>query len=199
MFDDYHAWRKVADTALPQNILGYIIQFCLSPLRADPFTLTPYDQPKELAKCGKDNGRRAFLPDIPEREGPCPEMLKWMAPHRQSSQFANADMHKVGPPICQEACYLLPLMRVASSSTKLLLNLLRSSNPKWLSEHQYWNNRVMLSFSTIPSQFPIQSRKMSSGRSRTYTGELEAAIILYTQYFRRWTASKLSRRNGARG
>jgi len=93
MFSDYHEWLKVADTALPHNIFGYLLQLCLSPLRADPFLTAPYDDPKEIAKCGS----KSFLPDkLPERDGPRPEMLKWMAPHRQASQLTGEDMHKVG-------------------------------------------------------------------------------------------------------
>jgi len=95
MFDDYREWLKVADTALPQNIFGYILQLCLSPLRAKPFDTTSYDDPKEQAK-GGDAGQKSFLPDkLPEREGSRPEMLKFMAPHRQSSQLTGEDMHKV--------------------------------------------------------------------------------------------------------
>ena len=97
MFDDYRAWVKVADTARPQNIFGYLLQLCLSPLRAKPFDTTSYDDPKEQAK-GGEAGKKSFLPEkLPEREGPRPEMLKFMAPHRQSSQLTGEDMHKVIP------------------------------------------------------------------------------------------------------
>ncbi|KAH8601250.1 hypothetical protein B0O99DRAFT_502137 [Bisporella sp. PMI_857] len=94
MFDDYHAWLKVADTALPQNIFGYVLQLCLSPLRSKPFDIAPYDDPKEIAKGGAA-GKRSFLPEkLPDR-GPRPEMLKWMAPNRQASQLTGDDMHKL--------------------------------------------------------------------------------------------------------
>jgi len=99
MFDDYQAWLKVADTALPQNIFGYLLQLCLSPLRSKPFDVTSYDDPKEQAKGGKA-GKKNFLPDnLQEREGPRPEMLKFMAPNRQSSQLTGDDMHKVHIPV----------------------------------------------------------------------------------------------------
>jgi hypothetical protein len=95
MFDDYHAWLKVADTALPQNIIGYVLQLCLSPLRSKPFDTAPYDNPKEIAKAGPDVGKKSFLnAKLPER-GERPTILKWMAPNRQSSQFTGDEMHKV--------------------------------------------------------------------------------------------------------
>jgi hypothetical protein len=91
----YREWLLVADTALPQNIVGYLLQLCLSPLRANPFTLKPYDDPKEVAKCGQHIGKRNFLPRLPEREGPRPKMLKYMAPHRQADQLGDDAMHQV--------------------------------------------------------------------------------------------------------
>jgi hypothetical protein len=96
MLEDYHAWLKIADAALPRNFIGYLLQLSLGPLKTDPFTITPYDDPKEIAKCGPEIGRKGFLPnDLPEREGPRPQMAKWMAPHRQISQLIGDDMHKV--------------------------------------------------------------------------------------------------------
>ena len=95
MFADYHAWLKVADTALPRNIFGYILQFSLGCLRAKPFLTAPYDSPEEIAKTGRDVGKKSFLPgDLPDR-GDRPAILKWMAPNRQSSQFTGEEMHKV--------------------------------------------------------------------------------------------------------
>ena len=86
----------MADTALPRNIIGYLIQICLSPLKVDPFTLLPYDHPKEIARCGRDVGTKSFLPGkLPEREGPRPEISKFIAPNRQVSQSCSDDMHKV--------------------------------------------------------------------------------------------------------
>jgi hypothetical protein len=96
LFADYYAWLKVADTALPRNIIGYLIQVCLSPLKTDPFTLLPYDDPKEIAKCGRDIETKSFLPEkLPEREGPRPEISEFIAPNRQVSQLSSDDMHKV--------------------------------------------------------------------------------------------------------
>ncbi|KAL2069862.1 hypothetical protein VTL71DRAFT_14541 [Oculimacula yallundae] len=93
--ENYHDWLKVADTALPRNIIGYLTQLCLGPLRADPFTLLPYDYPTEIAKSGLEVGT-SFLPgELPERVGPRPEISKWMAPHRQTSQLTGDDMHKL--------------------------------------------------------------------------------------------------------
>ncbi len=93
--ENYQEWLKVADTALPRNIIGYLTQLCLGPLRSDPFTLLPYDHPKEIAKCGHEVGT-SFLPgELPEREGLRPEISRWMAPHRQITQLSGDDMHKV--------------------------------------------------------------------------------------------------------
>ncbi len=92
---NYYDWLKVADTALPRNIIGYLIQVCLSPLRSDPFTILPYDHPKEIAKSGHDVGT-SFLPGpLIERDGPRPKTSRWMAPHRQVTQLTGDDMHKV--------------------------------------------------------------------------------------------------------
>src|SRR6266536_1408926 len=95
---NYHEWLAVADAALPRNIIGYLVQLSLSPFRADPFTVLPYDNPKEIAKCGPDIGKRSFLPiKLPEREGLRPEILKFVAPNRQVDQFTGDDMHKASP------------------------------------------------------------------------------------------------------
>jgi len=92
---NYRAWLEVADTALPRNILGYLLQSSLRPFKADPFTILPYDDLKEIAKCG-DIGRKSFLPGkLPERKGPRPELIKFMAPHRQGSQLTGDDMHQL--------------------------------------------------------------------------------------------------------
>ena len=94
LLSDYQAWLQIADAALPRNILGYIIQFCLSPFRADPFTLLPYSNLAELSKC---NGSTPFLTrSLPERQGPRPQISKWVAPSRQVSQFSKDEMHEVG-------------------------------------------------------------------------------------------------------
>jgi hypothetical protein len=94
-FSNYRDWLKVADTALPQNIFGYLLQHSLGPFRADPFAILPYDDPKEIAKCGS-NGTKSFLPEkLPKREGPRPEMIKFMAPNRQISQLTEDNMHQV--------------------------------------------------------------------------------------------------------
>lgn len=93
---NYQEWLKVADTALPRNLFGYLLVVCLGPLRADPFTVKPYDDPKEIAKCGRDVGKRSFLKEkLPEREGPRPSILKFMAPNRQTSQTTGEEMHKL--------------------------------------------------------------------------------------------------------
>ena len=102
---NYRVWLKVADTALPQNIFGYLLQRSLVIFKTDPFTILPYDDPKELAKCGGIGGK-SFLPDkLPEREGPRPEMIKFMAPHRQVSQLTGEDMHEVSF-LCSDSTHL---------------------------------------------------------------------------------------------
>jgi len=94
-FENYHSWLKVADTALPRNMIGYLTQLCLGPLRADPFTLLPYDNPDEIAKCGHEVGTSFLHEELPEREGPRPEVSAWIAPHRQITQLTGDDMHKL--------------------------------------------------------------------------------------------------------
>jgi len=91
---EYQAWLKVADTALPRNLFGYLLVYCLEPFRCEPFSIVGYDNPKEIVKCG-EVGRKSFLKmELPEREGPRPEINKFIAPHRQVSQTTGADMHK---------------------------------------------------------------------------------------------------------
>jgi len=92
---EYRAWRKISDTALPQNFLGYIISICLEHFRTDPFTINPYDNPKEIAKCGSDGAKSFLSGELPVRDGPRPSICKWVAPSRQVSQLANDDIHKV--------------------------------------------------------------------------------------------------------
>lgn len=117
MFEDYQAWLKVADTALPQNIIGYIVQLCLSPLRSQPFDTAPYDDPKEIAKCG-EVGTKSFLPGkLPER-GDRPEILEWIAPNRQTSQLTGDDMHQVDRRHLREVLQSLIPLLVASSGNR---------------------------------------------------------------------------------
>ncbi|KAF4627083.1 hypothetical protein G7Y89_g11071 [Cudoniella acicularis] len=66
----------------------------LSGLTLSP--ILPYDDPKEIVKCGKDIGRKSFLPStLSKREGERLTLAKWMAPHRQVSQLTGEDMHKL--------------------------------------------------------------------------------------------------------
>lgn len=104
LLDNYHEWLLVADTALPQNLIGYLIQVCLGPLRADPFTLLPYDHPKEIAKCGQA-GTSFLSTELPERDGPRPEITRWMAPHRQVSQLGDDEMHEVSGFLLRSCTY----------------------------------------------------------------------------------------------
>ncbi|KAG0651235.1 hypothetical protein D0Z07_1882 [Hyphodiscus hymeniophilus] len=93
---NYKNWLKIADTSLPRNIFGYVLVVCLKLLKSDSFTLKPYDDPKEIAKCGIDIGKRSFLKEkLPERNGPRPSILKFIAPNRQTSQKADEAMHKL--------------------------------------------------------------------------------------------------------
>lgn len=56
--------------------------------------MAPYDDPKEMTKCG-GVGTKSFLPGkLPER-GDRPAILKYLAPNRQSSQLTGDDIHKV--------------------------------------------------------------------------------------------------------
>ena len=113
---NYQEWLKIADTALPRNIFGYVLVVCLSPLRADPFTVKPYDDPKEIAKCGRDVGEKSFLKEkLPEREGPRPAICKFVAPNRQVSQTTGEAMHKVRPPLEKIIIGLALMLKTAPS------------------------------------------------------------------------------------
>lgn len=101
MFDDYKAWLKVADTALPRNIFGYILQLLLSPLRANPFITSPYDNPREIAKCG-DVGTKSYLRGSLLDRGERPTILKWMAPNRCVKLYYSSPLRVIGMKIAQE-------------------------------------------------------------------------------------------------
>lgn len=161
-WENYQEWLKVADTALPRNIFGYILVVCLQPLRADPFTTKPYDDRKEVAKCGRDIGKRNFLKEkLPEREGPRPEMLKFMAPNRQVSQKTGEEMHNVhstGQNIrdpADESNSFFPKQLTSSwhcTQHTSLSRLLSSRNP------------AMRSSSLTTSPHPTRSLRRLSGR-----------------------------------
>ncbi|CAD6449245.1 74c60d2a-5953-40eb-8f19-ae6c13e4201a [Sclerotinia trifoliorum] len=93
---DYHGWLEFKENALPSNIFGYLlVQYFLRYFKCEPFDTVCYDDPKEIAKCGT-LGQRSFLKEpLQMRDGPRPEMAKWVVPHRQVDKFGGRDMHKL--------------------------------------------------------------------------------------------------------
>ena len=93
---DYHGWLDFKESALPSNIFGYLlVQYFLRYFKCEPFDTACYDDTKEIAKC-RALGLRKFLKEpLPVRDGPRPELGKWVVPHRQINQFGGKEMHQV--------------------------------------------------------------------------------------------------------
>jgi len=87
---DYRAWLSVGRGGLPHNILGYLLQALLSPLKASRFDTSFVSKPRILAKSGPA-GERAYLKDedVPERKGERPDVCGWILPQRQLDQKAG--------------------------------------------------------------------------------------------------------------
>lgn len=86
---DYRGYLALGPGGLPHNIIGWLGQMLLKPLRKEPFGTSCYDETAS-GKAGP-NGHVAFLveKDVPVREGPRPAIGNWTAPSRQLSDFAD--------------------------------------------------------------------------------------------------------------
>lgn len=87
---DYYGWLEFKENALPGNIFGYLlVQYFLRYFKCEPFDTTCYDNPKEIVKCGA-LGRQSFLEEpLPMREGPRPEMGKWVPQPFQTTKLGT--------------------------------------------------------------------------------------------------------------
>ncbi|KAE8445355.1 hypothetical protein EG329_013477 [Mollisiaceae sp. DMI_Dod_QoI] len=87
---DYRSWYNVGRGGLPHNIIGYVIQTILSPLKASRFDTSFVSKPKVMKKSGPA-GERAYLKDedVPQRKGDRPEVCGWILPQRQLDQKAS--------------------------------------------------------------------------------------------------------------
>lgn len=91
----YAGYLALGKGGLPHNIIGWLIQASLQPLaKWDLTSPAPYRDPKVVARFAP-HGRESFLPDpLPERVGPAPEVPGYVAPQRQTTATATADMQR---------------------------------------------------------------------------------------------------------
>jgi hypothetical protein len=86
---DYHGYLALGPGGLPHNVVGWIGQMLLKPLRVEPFGTSCYDE-TAFEKAGP-NGHVAFLSekDVPVRQAPRPAIGSWAVPSRQVSDLAD--------------------------------------------------------------------------------------------------------------
>lgn len=85
---DYRAWLALGVGGLPSNLRGWFTTTQLRLRKSDPFTTGFYG----LADSDPDN--IAYLADLPERNGPRPQIAPWPIPHRQLNQFVGTQMRE---------------------------------------------------------------------------------------------------------
>jgi hypothetical protein len=92
---DYHGYLALGPGGLPHNVVGWIGQMLLKPLRVEPFGTSCYDE-TAFEKAGP-NGHVAFLSekDVPVRQAPRPAIGSWAVPSRQVSDLADESIIEV--------------------------------------------------------------------------------------------------------
>ncbi|KAM0487693.1 hypothetical protein ACHAP7_001499 [Fusarium lateritium] len=86
---DYRGYLALGPGGLPHNVVGWLGQMLLKPLRKEPLGTSCYDE-KAFEEAGP-NGHVAFLSDkdLPVREAPRPVLGSWAVPSRQVSDIAD--------------------------------------------------------------------------------------------------------------
>lgn len=92
---DYHGYLALGPGGLPHNVVGWLGQMLLKPLRKEPFGTSCYDE-TAFEKAGP-NGHVAFLSekDVPVRQAPRPVLGSWAVPSRQVSDLADKSIIEV--------------------------------------------------------------------------------------------------------
>jgi hypothetical protein len=92
---DYHGYLALGPGGLPHNVVGWLGQMLLKPLRKEPFGTSCYDE-TAFEKAGP-NGHVAFLSekDVPVRQAPRPVLGSWAVPSRQVSDLADESIIEV--------------------------------------------------------------------------------------------------------
>ncbi|KAF5631460.1 hypothetical protein F52700_6863 [Fusarium sp. NRRL 52700] len=90
--EDYCGYLALGPGGPPHNLIGWIGQMLLKPLKKEPFHTSCCDE-KACEKAGP-NGHVAFLSerDVPIREAPRPMIGKWTAPSRQLTDMAKQSL-----------------------------------------------------------------------------------------------------------
>ncbi|KAF5575253.1 hypothetical protein FPCIR_13246 [Fusarium pseudocircinatum] len=111
--DDYRGYLALGPGGPPHNLIGWIGQILLKPLKKEPFHTSCYDE-KACEKAGP-NGHVTFLSekDVPVREAPRPMIGTWTAPSRQLTDMAKQS-------IIESQAYQSFLSSLASSSSSKL-------------------------------------------------------------------------------
>ncbi|KAF9768481.1 hypothetical protein IL306_014240 [Fusarium sp. DS 682] len=121
--EDYHGYLALGPGGLPHNLIGWIGQILLKPLKKEPFHTSCYDE-KACEKAGP-NGHVAFLSekDVPVREAPRPTIGKWTAPVRQLTDMAKQ------PLIDRYQSFLSSLASESPSKLKIATSLAERRGP----------------------------------------------------------------------
>lgn len=93
--EDYRGYIALGPGGPPHNIIGWLGQILLKPLKKEPLHTSCYDE--KAIKAAGPNGGVAFLKeeDVPVREAPRPKIGSWTAPSRQLTDLASKDIIEV--------------------------------------------------------------------------------------------------------
>ncbi|KAF4338521.1 hypothetical protein FBEOM_7560 [Fusarium beomiforme] len=121
--EDYRGYLALGPGGPPHNLIGWIGQILLKPLKKEPFHTSCYDE-KAREKAGP-NGHVAFLndKDVPVREAPRPRVGKWTAPSRQLTDMAEQ------PLIERYQSFLSSLASASPSKLKIATSLAERHGP----------------------------------------------------------------------
>ncbi|KAF4959846.1 hypothetical protein FGADI_1349 [Fusarium gaditjirri] len=121
--EDYRGYLALGPGGPPHNLIGWIVQILLKPLKKEPFHTSCYDE-KAGEKAGP-NGHVAFLSerDVPAREAPRPIIGKWTAPSRQLTDMAKQSL------IERYQSFLSSLASSSSSKLKIATSLAERHGP----------------------------------------------------------------------
>jgi hypothetical protein len=117
--EDYRGYLALGPGGPPHNLIGWIGQILLKPLKKEPFHTSCYDE-KACEKVGP-NGHVAFLSegDVPVREAPRPTIGKWTAPSRQLTDMAKQPLIDVCVLLQQRVILLANSVSVTNHSSHL--------------------------------------------------------------------------------
>ncbi|KAF5666024.1 hypothetical protein FCIRC_10345 [Fusarium circinatum] len=123
--EDYRGYLALGPGGPPHNLIGWIGQILLKPLKKEPFHTSCYTE-KACEKAGP-NGHVAFLSeeDVPLREAPRPTIGTWTAPSRQLTDTAEKSLIEA----CGYQSFLSSLASSSSSKLKIATSLAERRGP----------------------------------------------------------------------